>query len=60
MGWALDQSVFQDVVVHIGLSPVIDLLATPLNSKLPVFISPFLDPQHLVSMHFQSLGTCSG
>ena len=43
MEWALDQSVFQAVVVHFGLSPVIDLLTTPLISQLPVFLSPFLD-----------------
>ncbi len=42
--WALDQSVFQAVVAHFGLSPVIDLLATPLNAKLPVFLCPFPDP----------------
>ena len=43
MEWALVQSVFQAVVAHFGLSPVIDLLVTPLNSQLPVF-SLFLDP----------------
>ena len=41
---ALDHIVFQAMVAHFGLSLVIDLLATPLNSQLPVFISPFLDP----------------
>ncbi len=43
MEWTLDQSVFQAMVAHFGLSPVIDLLVTPLNSQLPVFISPFPD-----------------
>ena len=51
--WALDQSVFQVMVAHFGLSPVINLLATLKNSKLPVFIS-------LVSMPSQSLETHSG
>ena len=36
--------VFQAVVAQFGLPPVIDLLVTPLNSQLPVFISPFADP----------------
>ena len=44
MEWALDWSVFQAVIAHFGLSPVIVLLATPLNSQLLVFISPLLDP----------------
>ena len=44
MEWALDRSMFQAVVAHTGLSPVIDLLVTPLNSQLPVFLSPFPDP----------------
>ena len=44
MEWALDQSVFQAVVAHFGLLPVIDLLVTSLDSKLSVFISPFPDP----------------
>ena len=41
--WALDHGVFPVVVAHFGLSPVIDLLVTPLNSQLPVFISPVPD-----------------
>ncbi len=41
--WALDHIVFQAMVANFGLSPVIDLLATLLNSQLPVFISPFPD-----------------
>ena len=41
--WALDHVVFQALVAHFGLSLVIDLLATALNSQLLVFISPILD-----------------
>ena len=44
MEWALDDVVFQAVVAHLVLSPVIDLLWPPLNSQLPVFVSPFPDP----------------
>ena len=40
---ALDQSVFQAMVAHFSLLPVIDLLATPLDSKLPLLIIPFPD-----------------
>ena len=43
MEWALDHVVFKAMVAHFSLSPVIDLLLTPLNSQLLVFISPFLD-----------------
>ena len=41
---ALGQSVFQAMGAQFGLAPVVDLLATPLNSQLSVFISPFLYP----------------
>ena len=44
MEWALDHIVFQVMVAHFCLSPVINLLATFLNSTLLVFISPFPDP----------------
>ena len=44
MEWALNQSVFQAMLVHFGVLPVINLLVTPLNSQLPVFFSPFPDP----------------
>ena len=43
MEWALAHIVFQAIVAHFGLSPVFDLLATPLSFQLPVFISPFPD-----------------
>ncbi len=58
--WALNLSVFQAKVVHFGLLPMIDLLMTPLNSKLEVFISPFLNWQHSASRCCQSHGTCLG
>ena len=44
MEWALDWSVFQALVAPFGLSPVIDLLVTHLNSRLSVFLCPLLDP----------------
>ena len=44
MEWALDHIVFQAMVAHFGLLPVIDLLVTSLNSQLPVFICPFPNP----------------
>ncbi len=41
--WALDKSMFQSVVGHFGLSPVIALMVTPLNARLPVVLCPFTD-----------------
>ena len=43
--WSLSQTLFEEIVGHLMLSPVIDLMATPLNTKLPVFICPYPDPQ---------------
>ena len=43
MRWALDPSAFQAVVAYFGLLPVMGLVATPLNLKLLVFLSPFCD-----------------
>ena len=47
---ALAHIVFQAMVAHFSLSPVINLLATPLNSQLPVFSGPSsIQRQHTVS-----------
>ena len=60
MEWALDHIVFQALVVHFGLSPVIYLLADPLYSQLLMFISPFQDPSvfsvDTLSVSLDSLG----
>ena len=44
MEWCIDNSVFRAVTNQLG-EPGIDLFATCLNKKLPVYVSPCPDPQ---------------
>ncbi len=44
--WSLNQAIFQ-WICHITGEPWVDLFATHLNKKLPLCISPIMDPQAL-------------
>ena len=41
----LDMKTFQDLLAHLPWRPQVDAMATHLNSKLPIFISPINHPQ---------------
>jgi hypothetical protein len=43
--WALDQNVFDTICAHFNVSPAIDLFASRLNNKLPLFCSWKADPE---------------
>lgn len=45
--WQLSRTVFQAVLSQLNLSPLVDLMATPENTQLPVFICPYPEPEAL-------------
>ena len=61
--WCIDNSVFRAVTNQLG-EPGIDLFATCLNKKLPVYVSPCPDPQALaidaLSMDWNNLPLAYG